>query len=91
MGYININADVEIKYRDIDTDDIVSLLEDRLSSLSISGKLNERKELEVEVLELFNIERDTFSRLPGTPVEDQTKQVLKALAAKYTLEELEKL
>lgn len=93
MGYITVTADVDIDYNDLDVDDIMDVLEDKLEKAVRLDRPKVKKNIQDRLTEILNngVEPVVFTDFPGSVTEDLTVKVLKILAKKYTLEQLETL
>lgn len=97
MGYITVQTEVDIDYDDLDEDELIEALSDKLDKYARKTdpkNLERFKELKKAITDLGNEASEpeslAFTDLPGTILEETTIQVLRDLAKKYTLEELEK-
>lgn len=93
MGYITVTADVDIDYNDLDVDDLIDALEDKMEKAIRLNRPHMKKAIEDGLTKIlnYNVEPIVFTDFPGSVTEELTVKVLKVLAKKYTLEQLETL
>jgi hypothetical protein len=91
MGYITV--DVDIDYDDLEVDDLIDALEDKMEKAIRLNKPKMKKDIQDRLTEIldYDVEPVVFTDFPNSVTEDLTVKVLKVLAKKYTLEELETL
>lgn len=91
MGYITVEVDVD--YDDLDVDDLINALEDKMEKAVKYKRPALKKDIQDRLTEILNygVEPVVFTDFPDSIIESHTVKVLKQLAKKYTLEELEQL
>ena len=94
MSYITVNVDVDVDIHDLKDEDLIEALDDKLQIYE-RRNTEKKKYLLSSIKELLEDHNQTteeplvFTDLPGSLHEYTVIQVLKKLAKKYTLEELE--
>lgn len=91
MGHITV--DVDIHYDDLDVEDLIDALEDKMDKAVKFNRPKMKKDIQDRLTEILNygVEPVVFTDFPGSVTEELTVKVLKVLAKKYTLEQLETL
>lgn len=90
MGYLTINTDVDLNYDDIDDDDLMDIIEYKLSLYKKKKTEKYYKDFRKSILECLNYD------IVGEPVDEEGSvqdwlkdKVINELKTKYTLDELE--
>jgi len=97
MGYITTTVEVDIDYDDLDEDDLIQALRYKLNRYvkkadsKATASYNKLKDDIADLIDEEVPERTVFTNLPDTLLEEQTVEVLKKVAKKYNLDELEAL
>lgn len=95
MGYITVTADVDIDYDDLDEDSLIDALQYKLERYAKKELKVKERVLKDAIIEMLNDDNQqeevVFTDFPGSVTEELTVKVLKVLAKKYTLEQLETL
>ena len=91
MGYITV--DVDIDYDNLDVEDLIDALEEKMEKAVKFNRPKMKKDIQDRLTEIlnYNVEPIVFTDFPGSVTEELTVKVLKVLAKKYTLEQLETL
>lgn len=90
MGYLTINTDVDLNYDDIDDDDLIEIIEYKLSLYKrkkVEKYYNDFRKSILECLD-YNTAGDDEDE-EGTVEEWLKDKIVKTLKTMYTLEELE--
>lgn len=95
MGYITITTDVEISYHDVDDNDLLDILDDRLKEYKRRQKQEDYKELVESIQDLIEpslpLSNIVHNDDEGTLAYELKLKVCKELMNKYSLEQLEQL
>jgi len=95
MGYITITTDVEISYHDVDDNDLLDILDDRLKEYKRRKKQEDYKELVESIQDLIEpdppLSNIVHNDDEGTLAYELKLKVCKELMNKYSLEQLEQL
>ena len=95
MGYITITTDVDLNYDDVDDNDLLDILEDRLMQYKIRQKQEDYKELVESIQDLIEpdlpLSNIVHNDDEGTLAYELKLKVCKELMNKYSLEQLEQL
>jgi len=90
MGYITINTEIDINYDEIDDDDLMDIIEYKLSNYKRQKEKKRYIEFKKSVLECLNYDTAGEPEDEEGSVQDWLKdKVINELKTKYTLEELE--
>ena len=95
MGYITITTDVDLNYDDVDDNDLLDILEDRLKQYRRRQKQEDYKELVESIQDLIEpsllLSNIVYNDDEGTLAYELKLKVCKELMNKYSLEQLEEL
>ena len=95
MGYITITTDVDLNYDDVDDNDLLDILEDRLKEYKRRKKQDAYKELVESIEDLIEpslpLSNIVHNDDEGTLAYELKLKVCKELMNKYSLEQLEGL
>ena len=95
MGYITITTDVDLNYDDVDDNDLLDILEDRLKQYRRRQKQEDYKELVESIQDLIEpslpLSNIVHNDDEGTLAYELKLKVCKELMNKYSLEQLEEL
>lgn len=95
MGYITITTDVDLNYDDVDDNDLLDILEDRLKQYRRRQKQEDYKVLVESIQDLIEpsllLSNIVHNDDEGTLAYELKLKVCKELMNKYSLEQLEEL
>lgn len=95
MGYITITTDVDLNYDDVNDNDLLDILDDRLKEYKRRKKQNAYKELVESIEDLIEpslpLSNIVHNDDEGTLAYELKLKVCKELMNKYSLEQLEQL
>lgn len=92
MTYISVNVDVDINADDLNENDLIEVLEDKLADYKRAKKFKQREELINSIKELIEAESEEEEIEEMCTIQDWLiNQALQKLKSKYTLEQLENL
>lgn len=95
MGYITITTDVDLNYDDVDDNDLLDILDDRLKEYKRRKKQDDYKELVESIEDLIEpslpLSNIVHNDDEGTLAYELKFKVCKELMNKYSLEQLEGL
>jgi hypothetical protein len=95
MGYITITTDVDLNYDDVDDNDLLDILEDRLKQYRRRQQQEDYKELVESIQDLIELSLPLSNIVhnddEGTLAYELKLKVCKELMNKYSLEQLEEL
>jgi len=95
MGYITITTDVDLNYDDVDDNDLLDILDDRLKEYKRRKKQDDYKELVESIQDLIEpdlpLSNIVHNDDEGTLAYELKLKVCKELMNKYSLEQLEGL
>ena len=90
MGYLTINTDVDLNYDDIDDDDLMDIIEYKLSLYKKKNSPKFYQDFKKSILECLNYDTVMEPTEGEGTVQDWLKdKVVFDLVAKYRLDELE--
>ena len=90
MGYLTINTDVDLNYDNIDDDDLMDIIEYKLSLYKKKNRPKFYQDFKKSILECLNYDTAGEPEDEEGSVQDWLKdKTLNELKTKYTLEELE--
>jgi hypothetical protein len=95
MGYITITTDIDLNYDDVDDNDLLDILDDRLKEYKRRKKQDAYKELVESIEDLIEpslpLSNIVHNDDEGTLAYELKLKVCKELMNKYSLEQLEQL
>lgn len=89
MGYISITADVDINYNDIDDNDLLDIIEDRLKTYKKRDDKSAYTDLVSDIKELIEEPQPKLANYDDSVQGDLKREVCDKLIGKYGLEQLE--